>query len=161
MWDGKGTQIGYMKRTQAGASASAKMGSKLEDLLVITPEWAKGGYIQFQLGALGFNTEDDTEYLNPAKAGCHWGGFDPRQGPVCFVSPGDGAIIPVPGAYSKNQVDCSFPSVSASKFRVLDGYTLTSNSLTGMVGNLRMDHHCSFQLKWGPRQVGTMECSEW
>lgn len=49
-----------MARTQAGASAAAKMGSKLEDQLVITPEWANVGYIQSQLGPLGFNTRDNT-----------------------------------------------------------------------------------------------------
>jgi hypothetical protein len=59
MWDGAGVQVGYMARTQEGASASARMGSKLEDQLVVAPEWADGGYIQFQLGALGFNTNNE------------------------------------------------------------------------------------------------------
>ncbi len=112
MWDGVGTQIGYMARTQAGASAAAKMGSKLEDQLVITPEWAMGGYIQFQLGALGFNTNDDTDDSKPTH--CHWGGYDPRQGPTCWATSPGGQPVPIPGAYAKNQVDCWFPSVSTS-----------------------------------------------
>lgn len=109
MWDGAGTKIGYMKKTQAGASASARMGSKLEDLLVITPEWARGGYIQFQLGPLGFNTIDDTDDSKPTH--CHWGGFDPREGPPCWV-PTPGPPVRNPAALSINQVDCWFPSVS-------------------------------------------------
>lgn len=114
MWDGVGKEIGYMARTQAGASASANMGSKLENLLVITPEWARGGYIQFQLGALGFNTKDDTDDSKPTH--CHWGGYDPRQGPICYVDSPPGGPTPIRGAYSRNQVDCWFPSVSASNY---------------------------------------------
>jgi hypothetical protein len=110
MWDVTGAQVGYLPRTQAGASAPAKMGSKLEDPLVITAEWAKGGYIQFQLGPLGFNTNDDKDAKKPTH--CNWGGYDPRGGPTCWATGPDGRPIPIRGAYAKNQVDCWFPSVS-------------------------------------------------
>ena len=119
MWDSTSTQIGYLPRTQAGASKSATMGSKLEDELIITPEWAKGGYIQFQLGDLAFDTNIDTLKSNPNGVNkrpihCRVGGYNPRQGPRCFLDGPGGPTVPNPGAYALNQIDCSFPSVSLS-----------------------------------------------
>lgn len=100
------------------------------------------GYIQFQLGALAFNTKDDTDASKPTH--CNWGGFDPRQGPVCWAPTPGGGVVPIRGAYSKNQIDCWFPSVSA--LCSLDKQKLISNSLIGMVGILLMDRPCNFQL---------------
>jgi hypothetical protein len=114
MWDSTGTQIGYMNRTQAGASASAKMGSKLEDQLIVTPEWAKGGYIQFQLGSLLFNTNDDRDKSKPTH--CNVGGYDPREGPRCFIPHPPGAPTYDPKAVAIQQIDCSFPAVSSLLF---------------------------------------------
>ena len=140
MWDSTNTQIGYMKRTQAGASASARMGSKLEDQLIITPEWANNGYVQFQLGSLQFNTNDDTDSSKPVH--CHWGGFDPREGPQCYL-PGPTGPIQNPKAVSINQIDCYFPAVSFLPFPSLLGTRrLTSRSLTGIMGILPMDRPC-------------------
>ncbi|KAI9785906.1 MAG: hypothetical protein M1839_008172 [Geoglossum umbratile] len=110
MWDSASTQIGHMGRTQAGASASAKMGSKLEDQLIVTPEWAKGGYIQFQLGGLQFNTNDNTDSSKPVY--CNVGGYDPRQGPRCYIFVGDQVVFD-PKAVAIAQMDCFFPAVSS------------------------------------------------
>ena len=145
MWDAVGGQVGYMPRTQAGASASANMGSKLEDQLVITPEWANGGYIQFQLGALQFNTKDDTDNSKPSY--CNWGGWDPREGPTCYIGGPDGTPTPIHDAFSLNQIDCWFPRVSAPHpVASWDKHKLTSNSLSGMVEVLPMEHPCNFLL---------------
>lgn len=111
MWDSANTQIGYTKRTQAGASASARMGSKLENELVVTPEWAKGGYIQFALGDLQFNTNDDRD--NTKDVFCNVGGYDPREGPQCYIPVPEGAPIYDPDAVAIAQMDCYFPAVSS------------------------------------------------
>ena len=100
MWDSTNTKIGYIGRTQAGASGSARMNSKLEDQLIVTPEWANGGYIQFQLGNLNFNTKDDKD--SKKQVYCKVGSFDPARGPNCLF----------PDAVSIAQMDCFFPAVS-------------------------------------------------
>lgn len=110
MWDSSGAQIGYIKRTQAGASAYAKMGSKLEDPLIVTPEWAQGGYIQFQLGGLNFNTLNDKDQSKPVY--CNVGGYDPAEGPKCVIATPRGPPIYYPDAVSIAQMDCFFPAVS-------------------------------------------------
>lgn len=114
MWDSTGAQIGNIKRTQAGASASAKMGSKLEDQLIVTPEWAQGGYIQFQLGGLNFNTLNDKDQSKPVY--CNVGGYDPSQGPKCVVAIPRNPPIYYPDAVSIAQMDCFFPAVSLFPF---------------------------------------------
>jgi hypothetical protein len=90
MWDSTAPtdshQIGYMARTQAGATQSAQMGSKLEDQLIITPEH-QGDYIQFQLGDLHFKSTDEQDTTQPKKAWCKIGGWDPRGGPTCLTLP--------------------------------------------------------------------------
>lgn len=103
MWD-ISAQIAYLRRTQAGASASAKMVSKLELPLVITPEHGTNvyGYMQFQIGNLGFNSKDDTDTTKDTW--CKSGGWDPRIGPEC-VDP-DG--IPIPNALAV----CAFSQTS-------------------------------------------------
>lgn len=142
MWDGAGVQIGFMKKTQAGASASAWMGSKLEDPLVITPEWANGGYIQFQIGLLGFDTHTDTDDSKPTH--CHWGGFDPRDGPTCVVAIPPNPPRYYPDALSINNIDCWFPSVSLLPLvsSVWFAEKLTNNSPSGMVELLLMGRLC-------------------
>ncbi|KAK2781569.1 hypothetical protein FQN53_000510 [Emmonsiellopsis sp. PD_33] len=108
MWDGAGNQIGMMERTQAGATGPAHMRSKLENELIITPEWAKGGYIQFQLGDLQFNTNDDRDENKPVF--CRVGGWDPRQGPQCWIAAPPGPPIYYSKAVSIAQMDCWFPA---------------------------------------------------
>ncbi|KAL2060154.1 hypothetical protein VTL71DRAFT_9976 [Oculimacula yallundae] len=76
IWDTAGTLIGHLDRTQAGASASARMGSKLEDQLVVTPEWARRVY---SISARGSRIQ---------------------HGPQCFITDPNGNPIPVIGAYS-------------------------------------------------------------
>lgn len=110
MWDSTGAQIGSIQRTQAGASASAKMGSKLEDQLIVTPEWAQGGYIQFQLGGLNFNTLNDKDQSKPVY--CNVGGYDPAEGPKCVIPVPRGPPIIDHNAVSIAQMDCFFPAVS-------------------------------------------------
>jgi hypothetical protein len=112
MWDSKGQLIGTLPRTQAGAAASARMGSKFENQLIVTPEWAQGGYIQFALGDLMFSSLD----LDQSKPSfCKVGGYDPKEGPKCVINPpaGRGSIPRLdPGAISVRQMDCWFPAVS-------------------------------------------------
>jgi len=142
MWDSTNIQIGYIARTQAGASASAKMGSKLEDQLIVTPEWANGGYIQFQLGSLQFDTNADRD--SSKSVYCNVGGFDPRQGPECYVEVPSGPPVYNPNAVSIAQMDCFFPAVSSLLFPLFfEMRRLTSRSLSGMVGILLMDHPCN------------------
>lgn len=110
MWDSTGKEIGRQDQTQAGASAAARMRSKLEEHLIISPQWADGGYIQFQLGILHFNTNSDRDKTQPSY--CNWGGYDPREGPVCVIVVPDSPPIYFPDAESTNQIDCWFPAVS-------------------------------------------------
>jgi hypothetical protein len=108
--DSKGTLIGYMPRKQAGASASARMGSKFEDYLIVTPEWARGGYVQFSLGGFQFNTADDKDKSKPTY--CIWGGYNPKEGPKCWIVDPTGGAVQDPDAVAINQIDCYFPAVS-------------------------------------------------
>jgi hypothetical protein len=102
--------MGYMPRTQAGASASAKRDSKLEDFLIVTPEWASEGSIQFQLGNLQFHINDDRESSKPVY--CSIGGYDPKQGPQYYVPNSvTGDPTYVVDAVAIAQMDCYFPAV--------------------------------------------------
>lgn len=86
MWDSANKLIGTIKRTQAGATGPLPFGSKLEDYLVITPEWGSNGgdgYVQFSIGNLHFNTNDDKDKIPGCKIGAEGHGWDPRQGPTC------------------------------------------------------------------------------
>lgn len=68
------------------------MTSKYEDELIVTPEWAQGGYIQFQFGGLNFNTLYDRDKNKSVY--CNVGGYDPRQGPKCVASLLSPGILP-------------------------------------------------------------------
>ncbi|KAH7063582.1 SGNH hydrolase-type esterase domain-containing protein [Macrophomina phaseolina] len=59
IWDND-VNIGSVKHTSAGATAPLSLASKFEQFMVITPEWADGGYVQFALGSLSFNTLNNT-----------------------------------------------------------------------------------------------------
>jgi hypothetical protein len=103
--------IGSMDRTQADATTPAHMKSKFEDELIITPKWAEGGYIQFQLVTFAFNTNSNRNEAEPTH--CRCGGFGPGEGPTCWIDTG-GFPIEHPVAVAINQVDCWFPSVSTN-----------------------------------------------
>jgi hypothetical protein len=117
--DRKNQMIGQMRRTQAGVSAPVLVKSSFEQELVITPEWHQGvrsandGWIEFQLGDLKFDTRGKS-----GGAHCNWGGFDPRQGPTCWIDDGNGGVISMPQAVAINQIDCWFPAVRS--FSVYD-----------------------------------------
>lgn len=131
-WDSSNKKIGYLHRTQAGASASASMKSKFENTLVITSELARGGYIQFALGGLQFDTisnlvktDDEAKKARDSKKlYCFVGGYDPKEGPKCWIRVGR-TVVADPKA-----VRISLP------FLPLSSFILTLNSLTGKVADL-------------------------
>lgn len=62
------------------------------------------------------NKVNNNNEANKAKAAnkpyCFVGGYDPRQGPECFISGPHRAPIPQPDAVAIAQMDCYFPAVS-------------------------------------------------
>ncbi|KAL8706771.1 MAG: hypothetical protein Q9201_000197 [Fulgogasparrea decipioides] len=79
IWDVGGNQIGYQRAKQAGATDPLSVKSKLEDVLIVTPEHQKN-YVQFTLGTENFDSkqQDQTQ-----PSWCSTGGWDPREGPAC------------------------------------------------------------------------------
>jgi hypothetical protein len=122
VWDAAGVILGLQPRTQAGAVNPAQVKSKFEDTLVVTPEHAQGGYVQFAIGGLLFdsiNNKVDPNDPNPRPdIFCYVGGWDPTSGPRCVIPPpgGDGPPIYDPTATSILQMDCWLPAVSTCPF---------------------------------------------
>ncbi|KAI4197889.1 MAG: hypothetical protein LQ350_005648 [Teloschistes chrysophthalmus] len=79
IYDVGGNKIGFQSVKVAGATDPLPVKSKLEDLLIVTPEH-RGNYIQFTLGTENFNSRQSDQM---ALAWCNTGGWDPREGPSC------------------------------------------------------------------------------
>ncbi|KAL8910198.1 MAG: hypothetical protein Q9171_004496 [Xanthocarpia ochracea] len=75
IWDVGGNNIGFQPRAEAGATKPLSVKSKLEDVLIVTPQH-QGDYVQFQLGKEAFDTtqQDEEEFY-----WCSVGGWDPKR----------------------------------------------------------------------------------
>ncbi|KAF8215574.1 hypothetical protein K438DRAFT_1798886 [Mycena galopus ATCC 62051] len=85
MWDNQNAhKIGYVARTNANDPNALDMVSKLDSVLVVTPE-EEHDYIQFNLGALSFTSTSNckvggwnhnTDRQMDCGFTCNWGGGD-------------------------------------------------------------------------------------
>lgn len=100
IWDVAGNQIGYVNRTIFAPTWPLRMKSKLEDLLVVTPQ-PQNDLLQFVLGQQNWTSLEDNRY---APAWCEPARWWPRGGPECYwfglveitVSVGGYMISPCP-----------------------------------------------------------------
>ena len=73
---GKSDTIGWQVHTDCSTDKPLSVSSKLENPLIVTPE-ARGDYVQFQVGGIGFTSKDKA---------CSTGGWDGSDDPAVSQS---------------------------------------------------------------------------